>query len=108
MASKTSFATTKQLGLTAAKYSSSGLSGDYIAKVIPVPFPNTEVKLCEPMIVPTSVKVGIARFLKNPLVSAEGFFCARIFPVKTHGWIVSLTTRQFVSERNLGFRNSGS
>ncbi len=40
------------------------LSGDHIRKVIPVPIPNTEVKLSEPMIVPTSAKVGIAGFLK--------------------------------------------
>ena len=39
-------------------------SGDHIEKVIPVPIPNTEVKLFEPMIVPTSVKVGIAGFFK--------------------------------------------
>jgi hypothetical protein len=38
------------------------LSGDHIRKVIPVPIPNTEVKLSEPMIVPTSAKVGIAGF----------------------------------------------
>ena len=37
-------------------------SGDHIRKVIPVPIPNTEVKLSEPMIVPTSAKVGIAGF----------------------------------------------
>jgi hypothetical protein len=50
-------------------------SGDHIRKVIPVPIPNTEVKLSEPMIVHTSVKVGIAGFLK-PLVNivSEGFF----------------------------------
>lgn len=35
-------------------------SGDYIGVVTPVPIPNTEVKHSEPMIVPTSVKVGIA------------------------------------------------
>jgi hypothetical protein len=46
----------------AAKYSSSGLLGDHIRKVTPVPIPNTAVKLSEPMIVPTSVKVGIAGF----------------------------------------------
>ena len=49
----------------AAKYSSLRLSGDYIGKVLPVPIPNTAVKLFEPMIVHTSVKVGIAGFLKN-------------------------------------------
>ncbi len=50
-------------------------SGDHIRKVIPVPIPNTEVKLSEPMIVHTSVKVGIAGFLK-PLVNIvnKGFF----------------------------------
>ncbi len=36
--------------------------GDHIGKVPPVPIPNTEVKLSEPMIVPTSVKVGLAIF----------------------------------------------
>ena len=41
-----------------------GLTGDHIVKVLPVPIPNTEVKLSEPMIVHTSVKVGIAGFLK--------------------------------------------
>ncbi len=78
---RTSYAATKQLGQAAAKYSSLGLSGDYIAKVIPVPIPNTEVKLCEPMIVHTSVKVGIARFLKDPPVSIGGFFYARTVSV---------------------------
>ena len=37
-------------------------SGDHIRKVTPVPIPNTAVKLSEPMIVHTSVKVGIAGF----------------------------------------------
>ena len=37
-------------------------SGDYIEKVPPVPIPTTVVKLFEPMIVPTSAKVGIAGF----------------------------------------------
>jgi len=46
----------------AAKYSSSGLPGEHIRKVTPVPIPNTAVKLSEPMIVHTSVKVGIAGF----------------------------------------------
>ena len=36
------------------------LPGDHIGKETPVPIPNTVVKLSEPMIVPTSVKVGIA------------------------------------------------
>lgn len=51
------------------------LSGEHIRKVTPVPIPNTEVKLSEPMIVHTSVKVGIAGFLKTPvdLVSAGVF-----------------------------------
>ena len=48
--------------MPAVKYPSVGLSGDHIAKVIPVPIPNTVVKLSEPMIVHTSVKVGIAIF----------------------------------------------
>lgn len=66
--------TTKQSGLSEAKYPSASLSGDDIAKVIPVPIPNTVVKLCEPMIVHTSVKVGIARFLKTLQFRLEGFF----------------------------------
>ena len=37
--------------------------GDHTGKATPVPIPNTEVKLSGPMIVPTSAKVGIARFL---------------------------------------------
>ena len=64
------------IGHTAAKYSSCGLFGDHIRKVPPVPIPNTAVKLSEPMIVPTSVKVGIAEFLKTlaSLRTSEGFF----------------------------------
>jgi hypothetical protein len=57
--------TTKQHGPLTVKHPSMVLSGDHIAKVPPVPIPNTVVKLCEPMIVPTSAKVGIASFL-NP------------------------------------------
>ena len=50
-------------------------SGDHIRKVIPVPIPNTEVKLSEPMIVHTSVKVGIAGFLKALVnIVNMGFF----------------------------------
>ncbi len=51
-------------------------SGDYIAKVTPVPISNTVVKLCEPMIVPTSAKVGIAGFLKSLVArkSCKAFF----------------------------------
>ena len=57
------------------------LSGDHIEKVLPVPFPNTEVKLFEPMIVHTSVKVGIARFLKPFRCSQRrGFF------MRGQGW----------------------
>ena len=53
------------------------LSGNDIGKVLPVPIPNTEVKLFEPMIVHTSVKVGIAGFLKPFVASAmKGFFLA--------------------------------
>ena len=37
-------------------------SGDHTGKETPVPIPNTAVKLSGPMIVPTSAKVGIARF----------------------------------------------
>ena len=70
--------TTKQSGLRAAKYPYGGLSGDHIGKVIPVPIPNTEVKLFEPMIVHTSVKVGIAGFLKLPCCLQQGSFFMRI------------------------------
>ena len=51
-------------------------SGDYITKVTPVPISNTVVKLCEPMIVPTSAKVGIAGFLKSLVArkSCKAFF----------------------------------
>jgi RNA polymerase sigma-70 factor, ECF subfamily len=42
-------------------------SGDHTGKETPVPIPNTAVKLSGPMIVPTSAKVGIARFFtKTP------------------------------------------
>lgn len=41
------------------------ISGDHSRKEIPVPIPNTVVKLSVPMIVPTSAKVGIARFLSS-------------------------------------------
>lgn len=59
------------------KYPLGGLSGDHIVKVIPVPIPNTAVKLSEPMIVHTSVKVGIAGFLNSPVVYNGGvFLCA--------------------------------
>ena len=44
--------------LTAAGIS----SGDHTVEETPVPIPNTAVKLSGPMIVPTSAKVGIARF----------------------------------------------
>ena len=55
---------TKQHGTLRAKYRAVCLSGDHIGKVLPVPIPNTAVKLSEPMIVHTSVKVGIAGFFK--------------------------------------------
>ena len=52
-------------------------SGEHIGKVTPVPIPNTEVKLFEPMIVPTSVKVGIAGFLKTLCRTLQRvFLCA--------------------------------
>ena len=68
------------IGLAGVKYRRPVLSGEHIAKVIPVPIPNTVVKLCEPMIVPTSVKVGIAGSLK-PLsgIPERGFFVPRSF-----------------------------
>jgi hypothetical protein len=69
--------TTKQSGLSAVKYTLEGLSGDHIVKVLPVPIPNTEVKLSEPMIVHTSVKVGIAGFLKLPCCLQQGSFFMR-------------------------------
>ena len=69
---------TKQSGALALKYPQVCLSGDHIRKVIPVPIPNTEVKLSEPMIVHTSVKVGIAGFLKLFCsFAAREFFYAR-------------------------------
>ena len=47
-------------------------SGDHTGKETPVPIPNTAVKLSGPMIVPTSAKVGIARFYsKNPAESKD-------------------------------------
>jgi hypothetical protein len=52
------------IGAAAVKYPQLCPSGDHIGKVLPVPIPNTAVKLSEPMIVHTSVKVGIAGFLK--------------------------------------------
>lgn len=60
--------------------------GDLIAVETPVPFSNTVVKHCEPMIVPTSVKVGIAGIFKQikPLSLLRGFFCCAFltrFPV---------------------------
>jgi hypothetical protein len=58
--------------LTAAGIS----SGDHTVEETPVPIPNTAVKLSGPMIVPTSAKVGIARFYSaalppNPADSTE-------------------------------------
>ena len=55
------------------------LPGDHIAVETPVPIPNTVVKHCEPMIVPTSVKVGIAGIClrkENPGCQSPGFFLA--------------------------------
>ena len=47
-------------------------SGDHTGKETPVPIPNTAVKLSGPMIVPTSAKVGIARFYyQKPRVSSK-------------------------------------
>ena len=69
------------IGPAAVKYPSLGHSGDHIGKVLPVPIPNTEVKLFEPMIVHTSVKVGIAGFLKTPQgLCPEGFFLVLVHP----------------------------
>ncbi len=48
------------------KYLQQIFSGDHIEKVTPVPIPNTVVKLFEPMIVYTNVKVGIAGLFKKP------------------------------------------
>ena len=51
-------------------------SGDHTGKETPVPIPNTAVKLSGPMIVPTSAKVGIARFyFKNPVGISQRGFC---------------------------------
>src|ERR1700704_5560525 len=67
--------------LTAAGIS----SGDHTGEETPVPIPNTAVKLSGPMIVPTSAKVGIARFyFKNPADSKEScgvFLCPHLFSV---------------------------
>ena len=63
--------TTKQSAQRSAKYLPLRLSGNHIGKVLPVPIPNTAVKLFEPMIVHTSVKVGIAGFLKSLLVACD-------------------------------------
>ena len=55
-------------------------SGDHTVKETPVPIPNTAVKLYGPMIVPTSAKVGIARFYTQKprrLKRAERGFCLR-------------------------------
>ena len=56
-------------------------SGDHTVKETPVPIPNTAVKLSGPMIVPTSAKVGIARFYsQKPRSSSkelERGFCLR-------------------------------
>jgi hypothetical protein len=59
-------------------------SGGHIRKVTPVPIPNTVVKLSEPMVVPTSARVGAAGFFlfnskspRDPLRS-RGFFYVRI------------------------------
>lgn len=61
-------------GVVSVKHPVRRLSGDHIGKVLPVPIPNTAVKLSEPMIVHTSVKVGIAGFFKNLPVNAGRFF----------------------------------
>ena len=58
-------------GLTPAE----SFPGDHIGKVTPVPIPNTEVKLFEPMIVLTCAKVGIAGIIFNePLSQTQGLF----------------------------------
>lgn len=75
-------------GVLEVKHPLTRLSGDYIGKVLPVPIPNTAVKLFEPMIVHTSVKVGIAGFLKNLSVKTERFFFAYIpflAPIRNEG-----------------------
>ena len=55
--------------------------GDHIGKVTPVPIPNTVVKLSEPMIVPTSVKVGIAGIFSKPFCFGNGAF---LFDLPAH------------------------
>ena len=70
---------TRQPAQRLAKYLPLRLSGNHIGKVLPVPIPNTAVKLSEPMIVHTSVKVGIAGFLKTLCgLGCKGFFYALI------------------------------
>ena len=73
-----------------------GLSGDHIRKVPPVPIPNTVVKLSEPMIVPTSAKVGIAGFLKPFLV----FGLRRVFLLPDrNGYVLGLPIGIYTTSR---------
>jgi hypothetical protein len=55
-------------------------SGEHTEKDTPVPIPNTVVKLFRPMIVPTSAKVGTARFFKNPVGISPRGFCFALRP----------------------------
>jgi hypothetical protein len=71
----------------AGEYAAWFFTGDYIGKVTPVPIPNTAVKLSEPMIVPTSAKVGIAGFLNSPWTSVHGEFFLRYWDLS--GWLWS-------------------
>ncbi len=58
-------------------YRSLRLSGDHTVVETPVPIPNTVVKHPGPMIVRALAKVGIARFIKNPVAKSHGVFvCA--------------------------------
>ena len=74
-------------------------SGDHTGKETPVPIPNTAVKLSGPMIVPTSAKVGIARFFKNPVgISPRGFcfvYCSAVHRGLRQAW--STRTRDFAT-----------
>ena len=49
------------------------LSGDHMVVETPVPIPNTAVKHNQPMIVPTSAKVGIAGFIYSTKAPAETY-----------------------------------
>lgn len=76
-------------------------SGDHTVKETPVPIPNTAVKLSGPMIVPTSAKVGIARFyFRNPADrKIERGFCVGIFQLSSWPAItIEFCTKKLIGE----------